>query len=229
MKYNRGKLNKVLVIAVHPDDETLGCAGTLLRHKLNKDKIYWLIVTDIREEYGYSPKAVKKRNNEVKKVSIKYNFDGVYNLQLPPKKLDKFSIYELIVKFSKIICEIKPSIVYLPFKNDVHSDHRITFDAAYSCTKSFKFPFLKKIYMMETLSETEFSPAIPGEVFVPNVFIDISRFIDKKLEIMKIYKGEIKEYPFPRSLENIKALATIRGAAGNCPYAESFMLLKEIG
>lgn len=229
MRHNKTtKFNRVSVVAVHPDDETLGCAGALLRHKSNKDKIYWIIVTDLKESYGYSLKEVKIRKNEIEKVGNKYNFDEIYNLHLPPKKLDEFSIYELIGKFSKIIYEIKPTVLYLPFKNDVHSDHRVTFAAVYSSTKSFKFPFLKKIYMMETLSETEFSPAIAEGSFIPNVFVDISKFMNKKLEIMKIYKSEIGEHPFPRSMKNIKALATLRGATAGCRYAESFMLLREI-
>ena len=82
--------------------------------------------------------------------------------------------------------------------------------------------------MMETLSETEFSLSTKDDSFIPNVFVDISDYMDKKIEIMKIYKGEMGMHPFPRSERNIKALATYRGATSGCEYAESFMLLKEI-
>ena len=92
----------------------------------------------------------------------------------------------------------------------------------------FRYPFIKKIYMMETLSETEFAPSTKEDSFVPNVFVDISDFMDRKIEIMKLFESEIKEHPFPRSEENIKALAIFRGASCGCRYAESFMLLKEI-
>ena len=81
---------------------------------------------------------------------------------------------------------------------------------------------------METLSETEFSLSTKDDSFIPNVFVDISDYMDKKIEIMKIYKGEMGMHPFPRSERNIKALATYRGATSGCEYAESFMLLKEI-
>ena len=81
---------------------------------------------------------------------------------------------------------------------------------------------------METLSETEFAPSTKEDSFIPNVFIEISPFIDKKIEIMKVFESEIKDHPFPRSEKNIRALATYRGATSNCNYAESFMLLKEI-
>ena len=82
--------------------------------------------------------------------------------------------------------------------------------------------------MMETLSETEFAPNLINNSFCPNVFIDIAKYIDKKIEIMNIYQSEISKHPFPRSKKNIKALATYRGASCGSEYAESFMLLKEI-
>ena len=135
---------------------------------------------------------------------------------------------ELVAKISSVIDRIKPNIIYLPFKGDVHSDHKYIFDAAYSCTKVFRYPFIKKIYMMETLSETEFSFCINEGNFFPNVFVDISNVMDKKIEIMNIYENEIGDHPFPRSEKNIRALATFRGATSGCDYAESFMLVKEI-
>ena len=82
--------------------------------------------------------------------------------------------------------------------------------------------------MMEILSETEFAPGVKEDAFTPNSFVDISNYIDKKIEIMKIFKSEIGEHPFPRSERNLRALATLRGATCGCEYAESFMLLKEI-
>ena len=135
---------------------------------------------------------------------------------------------ELISKISSIVNKVKPNIIYLPFKGDVHSDHKYIFDAAYSCTKVFRYPFIKKIYMMETLSETEFSLSTKEDSFVPNVFVDISEYMDRKIEAMKIYESEMGDHPFPRSERNLRALATYRGATSRCNYAESFMLIKEI-
>ena len=121
-------------------------------------------------------------------------------------QVDEYSMSELIGKISKVINNLKPNIIYLPFKGDVHSDHRKIFEASYSCTKSFRYPFIKKIYMMETLSETEFSP-IEGENFIPNTFVDISEYLEKKLDIMQIYTSELAKHPFPRSLENISYIS----------------------
>jgi LmbE family N-acetylglucosaminyl deacetylase len=216
--------NKVLIVAVHPDDETLGCGGTLLKHKTDGDEIHWLICTTIDKEHSY----YNQRENEIEKVANAYGFDTLHNLRLKTMQVDEYSMSDLIGKISKVVNEINPNIIFLPFKGDVHSDHRKIFEAAYSCTKSFRYPFIKKIYMMETLSETEFAPSTKEDIFVPNVFVDISEFMEKKIEIMKVFESEIAEHPFPRSERNLRALATLRGATCGCEYAESFVLLKEI-
>lgn len=217
-------MNKILAIAVHPDDETLGCGGTLLKHKANGDEIHWLICTTIDKNHSY----YETREEEIEEVSNLYKFNSVHNLRLKTMQVDEYSMSELVGKISKVINEIKPNIIYLPFKGDVHSDHREIFEASYSCTKSFRYPFIRKIYMMETLSETEFAPSTKEDSFVPNTFVDISEFIDKKLEIMQVFKSEIDKHPFPRSERNLRALAIFRGATCGCEYAESFILLKEI-
>ena len=216
--------NRILVVAVHPDDETLGCGGALLKHKANGDKIHWLICTTLNKNHSY----YQKRDKEINKVKKLFDFDSVHNLLFETTKVDQYSMTELIEKISKAINKVKPNIIYLPFKEDVHTDHKKIFEASYSCTKLFRYPFIKKIYMMETLSETEFAPSIKKDSFIPNTFIDISKYIKKKIKIMKVYKDEIKNHPFPRSEKSIRALAAFRGSTSKCEFAESFVLLKEI-
>ena len=217
-------MKNILVIAVHPDDETLGCGGTLLKHKANGDNIHWLIATQTDPQGEF----FQKRKKEIAAVAKAYGFASVHHLELQSMRVDEYSMSTLIAKISQIITQVKPEILYLPFKNDVHSDHRKIFEAAYSCTKSFRYPFIEKIYMMETLSETEFAPSTTDESFIPNVFVDVSGYLEEKIAIMKLYKGEMAEHPFPRSEQNMRAVATLRGATAGCEYAESFMLLKEI-
>ena len=221
-------MNKILAIAVHPDDESLGCGGTLLKHKAAGDAIYWLIVTSMKEEYGFEKGVIEARRKEIEKVSSIYGFDGVYDLDFPTMQLDAIPFSKLIESISGVFEQVEPNIVYLPFKSDVHTDHQIAFKAAYSCTKTFRCPSIKKIVMMETLSETEFVPSTKEDGFIPNMFVDITDFIERKIEVMNIYKSETSPHPFPRSERNIRALATFRGATAGCEYAESFMILKEI-
>jgi N-acetylglucosamine malate deacetylase 1 len=221
-------MKKTLVISPHPDDETLGCGGTILKHKAIGDKVYWLIMTNISVEEGYNEEKVKERQQEIDIVANKYGFEKVFKLDYPTTKLDMIPKNQIIKAVSEIIYKLKPDIVYLPYRNDIHSDHKVTFDTLISSIKTFRSPFIKRVLMYEIISETEFSPALPNNVFIPNSFSDISEYLEKKITIMKIYKSEIGEHPFPRSVENLKALATYRGATAGVKYAESFMVLKEI-
>jgi LmbE family N-acetylglucosaminyl deacetylase len=221
-------MNRVLVVAVHPDDETLGCGGTLLKHRAAGDEIHWLICTEMAESHGFSEAAIAKRNAEIASVAALYRFDTVHRLGLPPARVDECRSGDVIGRIANVLNVIKADTLYLPFKADVHSDHRRIFEAAYSCTKSFRYPFIKRVLMMETPSETEFAPALNEGAFIPNAFVDISSYFEQKLSIMKIYAGEMAEHPFPRSERNLRALATWRGAVAGCEYAESFMLLKEM-
>ena len=187
-----------------------------------------LLSEGLNLEFSVSACSRQKRKNEIDKVKRLFNFNSVSKLGLSTTKIDEYSMSSLIEKISSVINKVKPHIIYLPFKGDIHSDHKHVFNAAYSCTKSFRYPFIKIIYMMETLSETEFSLSTKDESFIPNVFVDISDYMDKKIEAMEIYEGEMGSHPFPRSERNIKALATHRGATIGCEYAESFMLIKEV-
>ena len=219
---------KILVISPHPDDETLGCGGTILKHKNMGDKIHWLIITNIDVKNGWNKDIIEKRQKEIKTVAEMYGFEKTFKLDYPTAKLDTIPIQEIIKSISKVILEIEPEIIYLPNRSDVHTDHQITFKAAYSCTKNFRYPFIKKILMYEALSETEFSPTLPENIFIPNVFVDITNYFDRKLEIFKIYKSEIMKKPFPRSLEVIEAFDKCRGSQIGEKYSEAFVLLKEI-
>jgi LmbE family N-acetylglucosaminyl deacetylase len=221
-------LKRVLTIAVHPDDETLGCGGTLLRHKANGDAIHWLIVTAMKKSRGYEPEVISKRNQEIEKVSREYGFDSVQKLDFETKFLDQAPLNDLVGAIARALHAVRPHTIYLPFNNDVHSDHQTAFKAAYSCTKTFRYPFLRRILMMETISETEFAPPLGGHVFMPNVFVNITEHFPMKIKVMKMYRSELEHHPFPRSIENIESLAKLRGASAGCNYAEAFMLLKEI-
>lgn len=219
---------EVLVVAPHPDDETLGCGGTLLKHVQRGDKIHWLIFTAISEDNGYSRAQIDKRNCEITAVAQAYGFSSVQQLQLPTTRLDTLPLGDMIAQASQIMNQIRPEILYLPFPGDVHSDHRIVFEVMMACTKQFRYPWVRRVLAYETLSETDFGINPIIDHFRSNVFIDISEFLERKIEIMNIYQGEFKEFPFPRSEQAVRSLAQVRGAAANCRACESFVLLKEI-
>jgi LmbE family N-acetylglucosaminyl deacetylase len=219
---------KVVVISAHPDDEVIGCGGTLLKHEANGDELFWIIVTNVFENQGFSKQRVESRQTEIEKVKTMMGFSGVYKLDYPTMSLDSNSVNTMIPKISTIFNEIKPEVIYVLNRSDAHSDHRITFDAVAACTKSFRYPSIKKVLMYECISETEFAPTLPEKAFQPNYFVDVTNYFAKKLEVMKVYESELGEHPFPRSIRNIEALATFRGASVGVEYAEAFQLIKFI-
>ena len=174
-------MNKVLVIAPHPDDETLGCGGSLLRHRKNGDDLYWVICTSIKEKEGWPTNQVKKRNNEIKTVREAYQFKEIFSLNYPTTKIDTFPISDLIEKISGIINNVSPEIIYMPFTHDVHTDHQFIADAVQSTIKWFRSPAIQRVFMYETLSETEFN-IIDDKIFRPNVYVNISEYLNYKIE-----------------------------------------------
>jgi len=221
-------MNCILVVAPHPDDETLGCGGTLLRHLAEGDQVHWLIMTTITEAVGFSQHRVNSRTSEISKVASEYGFTSVHQTDFVTARLDTYPKADLVLSVAQHVNQLQPNIVYLPYANDIHSDHAAVFDAVASCTKSFRYPSIKKVRAYETLSETEFSISTSDLGFKPNLWIEISDFIDKKIKIMEIFEGEMSDHPFPRSEQNIRALATYRGATAGVVAAEAFISLKDI-
>lgn len=215
----------VIVVTPHPDDETLGCGGTILRHKKEEDKVCWLIVTSMGENFSLAERS--KRSEEIEMVSKKYNFDKVTQLGFEAGKLDEHSLGEIINEIGKEFKDFEPNIVYIPNRSDIHSDHRIVFDATVACTKWFRYPFVKKVLVYETLSETDFAINSDSNQFRPNFFINITGYLEEKIEIMKIYESEMDKHPFPRSILAIQSLAYLRGSSAGYKEAEAFMLIKE--
>lgn len=218
-------MKKILIIAPHPDDETLGCGGSLLKHKDADDQIFWLIVTNIDERHGWTQARVQQRQKEISKVAKLYGFNEIFKLDLPTTRLDTIPISDIIENISSVFINVKPQIVYLPNRNDVHTDHQIVFNASYSCTKNFRYPFVERVMMYETLSETEFSPSLTENGFLPNFYNDITDYFESKIDIMRIYASEIMEENLPRSLSVIESFCRVRGARIGKKYAEAFCLL----
>lgn len=217
-------MEKCIVVATHPDDETFGAGGYLLKKKKEGSQIFILNITNMSIEAGYTRDQINQRQSEINQMCKEYQLDGFYDLELKPAGLDRYSQSDLVSKVSEIFRKVEPTTVILPYHSDVHSDHRIAFEICYSCTKSFRFPSITKILMMETPSETDF--ATPDRAFSPNYFVDISEYLDKKIEISKIFESEISQHPFPRSELNIRSYAVIRGATSNYKFAEAFQILK---
>lgn len=153
-------------------------------------------------------------------------FGAVFNLRLPPARLDELPMSDLIGHFSTAFKSFQPEEVFVPHRGDVHTDHRLVFDAAAACAKWFRYPSVRRVLAYETLSETEFG-LDQNSGFRPNCFIDISAHVEGKLQVVSLYRSELGPFPFPRSVEAVRALATFRGAMSGFTAAEAFQVLRE--
>jgi LmbE family N-acetylglucosaminyl deacetylase len=219
----------ILVVSAHPDDETVGCAGTLLAHRIQGHALYWLIVTK-----AYPPKwsadIVQAKEAEVDTVAKAYKVEQYFWPGLPATLLDTVPLNDVIAEVRKVIEEVHPQLVYTVHHGDVHTDHQVVFQAINIVLKPFymrKFG-VQRLLSFECLSSTNAAAPLHSDVFVPNVFKEITAYIEDKIEIMNLYKTEIEADPFPRGPLAIKALARYRGATIGVDYAEAFMLIREV-
>tara|TARA_B100000927_G_C16451270_1_gene463928 strand:+ start:535 stop:1221 length:687 start_codon:yes stop_codon:yes gene_type:complete len=221
------KLSKqILVISPHADDEILGCGGTIAKHLSENDIVTIVICTN--GNIGAPEIFSKKYINDLRKEALlshkKLGSIKTIFLDFPAPKLDTYPSYKIADKLSLIIKKIKPNIIYLPFPGDLHNDHRCIHNAGLVASRTNKNNFIEKILLYEVLSETECSSIVSHLPFKPNFFVDISKFLSKKLKAMKEYQSQLKKYPNSRSLETIESLSKFRGSSVNLKNAEAFMI-----
>ncbi len=221
---------RTIVVAPHPDDELLGCGGTLLRRSAEGVTVGWVLMTAMTESEGWSRKEIEQRESQIDLIGKGLGIanDHIYKLGIPTTKLDNQPMRNLIELLSVVFNKFSPNEVLLPHPGDAHSDHRITFEVANACTKWFRYPSIKRIITYETLSETEFGIDPCASSFRPNLFVNIDKYIAKKLTLLAIYNSEMQEHPFPRSFKNVSSLSHLRGSQMGSEAAESFQILKEI-
>jgi len=215
---------RVLVIAPHPDDEVLGCGGTIAKHTRGGDETSLCIVTRAYTP-DWSEEFLKNRPKEIEKSNKILGINKTFFLNFPTVKLDTIPQKELNDSISNIVNEVKPHIVYIPHRGDLNKDHRLIFEASLVALRPINHK-VKKILSYEVLSETEWGHMI--EPFIPNVYVDISETFNLKIKAMKVYKSEIKLRPHPRSLEVISGLARKRGSEVGVKFAEAFVLIREL-
>lgn len=219
---------RILVVAPHPDDEVLGCGGTLLKKSSEGHIIGWLLVTTITDESGWSLEAISSRDKEIEHVrqDLKILPENLFKLGFPTSQLDEIPLGRLISSMSQVFKKFQPDEVFLPHPSDIHTDHRISFEAASACTKWFRYPSVKRVMAYETLSETDFSINPSIDTFRPNVFVDISNHLSGKIDLLKIYQSELGAHPFPRNLDAVRSQAILRGTQSGTQASEAFQLLR---
>lgn len=220
-------MEKILIIAPHPDDEVLGCGGTIAKYADRGDDVFVAIVTK-----GMSPIFSEESVEQVRKECIKADCClGVKEtifMDFPAVKLEEIPRNVLNLAFVKLVQDLKPSVVYLPHHGDMQLDHKLTVDAAMVALRPKYNHVVSKIYAYETVSETGWDiPNVTNE-FIPNLYNDISDYLNRKLDAMSIFKSQLGVFPDFRSLEAIQAMAIYRGTSMGLSAAEAFMIIREI-
>lgn len=217
---------RVLAVAPHPDDETIGLGGTLLRHIADGDDVAWMVVTAMTDKLGFSAERQAERHAEIERVTTMYGFCDRFDCGLPTTELDALPRADVVQAIGGPLKSFRPDVVYLPHPHDVHSDHGVVFQATATNLKWFRLDSVREVYTYETLSETEFGLDAGVNAFRPTSWVDISPYLERKLEIMSVYDSELGEFPFPRSLAAMRHQSHLRGAEAGCNAAEAFTLLR---
>tara|TARA_B100001093_G_C26710742_1_gene963312 strand:- start:284 stop:952 length:669 start_codon:yes stop_codon:yes gene_type:complete len=220
-------MNRVVAIFAHPDDEILGCGGTLALHKKNMDKVDICIVSSglkSREKNKISLDKLKLDCEEANKI---IGVDSVTFFDFPDNALDSLSLLKIVKDIEIFLRQKKPNIIYTHHIGDLNVDHEIVHKAVLTASRPLPKSDVKEIYACEVNSSTEWSFNSKA-FFSPTNFIDISKTIKMKIKALNTYKSELRSYPHPRSLEGVEILARYRGMQSGLEFAESFLTVRKI-
>lgn len=220
-------MNKLLIIAPHPDDEILGCGGTMIKHIEAGDEVYVCIATKGCLPL-FSSEGTERTRSEARNCHHHIGVKKTFFLDLPAVMIEKENRYDVNDKILDVIKQVQPDEVYIPHWGDMQKDHQIVAESCMVALRPKYEPKVKRIYSYETMSETAWNAPNVQNEFIPNVFVDITNTIDKKLEALSFFHSQLSSFPDARSAEAIKALAMYRGALMHYQAAEAFMLIREL-
>jgi len=218
---------RVLVVAPHPDDETLGVGGTIAKYSAQGDEVFVLMVSGHLPPI-YSRKAYEETVSEAYSAFSVLGVEKSEFLEIPATMIGDQPLHEVNARISKVVNDFNPHIVLCPYP-DRHIDHRLVFDSVMVATRPVGVgKDIEIVAAYETLSETHWNAPHIEPNFTPNWVVDISDHISKKLNALECYKSQISEFPGPRSIEAVEALAKFRGTQAGFGYGEGFHIVRMI-
>jgi len=215
--------NNVLVVVAHPDDETIGCAGTIIRHIKSDDNVFIVTLSD--GETSRSEKVPDKLNryNNFHNALGEMGVKDFVNLDYPDQRLDTVPLLDLVIEIEEIKRKIKPNIIYTHFHSDLNVDHQITHKAVMTASRPLPSETAKEILCFEIVSSTEWAIG-DKNIFRPNLFVNIEPYLNQKIKALECYADEMCQPPHARSIESIVNLAKYRGTQNGMYAAEAFMI-----
>ena len=229
------ELNRVLVVAAHPDDEVLGCGGTIVQHADAGDQVQVLIVAEAatsrlqKRDRLQADEELSTLAQSAQRAGPTLGAAVVELLDLPDNRLDSLDRLDLIKLIEQRIENHQPQVVYVHHAGDVNVDHRRLHEAVVTACRPTPSHPVKRLLSFEVASSTEWQPPGSSSVFQPNWFVDISPQWQRKREALEAYASEMRPWPHARSLKAVEHLGRWRGAQVGVEAAEAFCLLRQLG
>lgn len=225
---------KVLVIAAHPDDEVLGCGGTIARHADSGDQVQILIMAEgatsrqPQRDRVEASEELSALEEAAKTAGSILGAAGVELLDLPDNRLDSLDRLDLIKRIEGRIDFHQPQVIYVHHVGDVNVDHRRLHEAVITACRPTPGQPVRRMLSYEVASSSEWQPPGSAPAFTPNWFVDISSQWTRKRKALLAYADEMRAWPHARSIEGLEHLARWRGAQVGVEAAEAFFLLRQI-
>lgn len=222
-----GGAGTVLVIAPHPDDEVLGCGGTIARLSAAGREVHVAIATT-GQPPRYDAASVKAVRDEAAAAHALLGVTRTHYLDLPAAELDRIGHADINRAMDGLFEQVDPETVLMPFIGDIHLDHQLVFRSCLVAARPSQARYPTRLYAYETLSETNWAAPHLDAAFCPSVYVDITDTIERKLAAFRLYASQCRAFPNERSSEALQALATLRGATVHRAAAEAFVLIREV-
>lgn len=219
----------VLVVAAHPDDEVLGCGGTIARHTGEGDTVDILILGEgLNARGSHEQEVFAKLHAAAQEASAILGVRELILESFPDNRMDSVPLLDVVARVETVIDNCKPQVIYTHSEKDLNIDHNVVFRAVLTATRTMGGCPVKSIYAYEVPSSTEWGFGKINRAFNPNYFINIDDYLSHKLSAMAAYEGESRSFPHPRSLPALEALARWRGASVGYQAAEAFELVRHV-
>ncbi|MBH11243.1 MAG: GlcNAc-PI de-N-acetylase [Candidatus Marinimicrobia bacterium] len=226
--------NNILVVAAHPDDEILGCGGSMAKWKKKGHRVHVLILAEgltsrakIRDRNKHT-KELKNLSLAAHKAAEIIGVDSIKLLDYPDNRMDSVDLLGIVKTVENVVDKIKPNIVITHHSGDLNIDHRIVHQAVLTASRPQPGCSIKSILSFEVPSGTEWQSPVIGQTFIPNWFEDITETKEIKIAALNEYSSEMREWPHARSLKAVESLIKWRGASVGYEAAEAFMLIRKL-
>ncbi len=223
----------VLIVAAHPDDEVLGCGGTIARLSEAGHAVYIAILGEgITSRYADRAEARQEElyalHTNCRRAAELLGAADLFIHDLPDNRFDTVPLLEIVKCIETLVDRLQPEVVYTQHGGDLNIDHAATFRATLTATRTLAGCPVQRLYAYEVPSSTEVAFAQFAPAFQPNVFVDIEATLERKIQAMEVYESERRVYPHPRSSEALRAIARKWGSTAGFAAAEAFQLIREI-